>query len=943
MRKSLRSLGAITVMAAWGMAAVGGTADAQTLTFQVPDRQPKPPVSTVRITLETGSNPTGATLTIGSDTLTLPEFKVLANGDSVDFSRVGATNTAQILWTFESNMAAAGNYCTVKPGASFPVVEGVTSYQERSMTLSGLAAVSGYRLTSYTTLSAFECQCAAGRRIQYKPVKWKTGFTPAGTDKGRHGLDVILVLDRSGSMSSKASGAPPGSDSKMKLLQWAVSQFVTTWKSEVSQVPDDRLGVVWFESSASIGSTLVRRDQAGGWDNIVTAVNNQTTAGSTALGDGVSTAIKMWRDDAKNDPTIVLMTNGMQNSGNQIKPGTQVGLGSPDLACFDLTAMPNAYALLRSQCVPVQTIGVGAAATYQDGLLKDIADQTGAKSEQNAVGNTIDLTFLNTLVSALKGNTMSILGQLEATLPSGQTTSSPAPFELDGSVPQGIVVLAWRRPGANLGLVIRDPNGTIVTPATKFDDPFYTIQSVRLPTSGPPGTWTATVTMPVIEEPHGPSPGDRGPAIPAGQAPPATPYHLSFYAVEGRLAYSLNLGGTVRRAGDPLRLEVEIVQDGVPLPNMDKKIIAHPLLPPGALGNVLHDQIVPGSVLTSDPPGFNGESPSANNNRYQRKLHHLLETTNLFSQITPQQAPQPLVFRDDGGGGDVRASDGIYTARLTSTATPGQYAFNVAIEFDDPTMGKIRRKEKLETELFILADPDNTTMTVAGDPAGTTRTLTVEPRSQSGFFLGPGFADVIHINLAGGGTVSSVVDPQETGRYVYTISGVTPNTDPDITVTVDGEEIYDGPLSGVGRPRRGAVFFGLGFNVPHGTLASTANSGFSLQAGTEFMLTKQFSIEGVFGYDRFRGSANEQSVTSLSARAKAYLTTANPRLAAFVGVGWYLPDPGDPEFGTSYGGVAEFRLTPEWSVDATYTFHNVNTPGSATRFSALHGGLRLRF
>jgi hypothetical protein len=43
------------------------------------------------------------------------------------------------------------------------------------------------------------------------------------------------------------------------------------------------------------------------------------------------------------------------------------------------------------------------------------------------------------------------------------------------------------------------------------------------------------------------------------------------------------------------------------------------------------------------------------------------------------------------------------------------------------------------------------------------------------------------------------------------------------------------------------------------------------------------------------------------------------------------------------GGVAEFTIAPQWSIEATYTFHNVSTPVDPTRFSAIHAGLRFRF
>ena len=743
-------------------------AAAQTFSISVPDRPL--PVGKVLITLEMSGDPTGATLTIGASTLSQMAGTQIVNGEFVEFNRIGMTNNLKILWTLKNNIGAT--FCLKNGGAApFP--------QNRSLTLNppGLVTITGSRLSSYSALSTYECSCAA-RRIQTTPVTW--AVQPPGTTK-RNALDVILVLDRSGSMSDPADGAPPNSDAKLTILKWAVGQFVDTWSLEAGAPSDDRLGVVWFEDTATIGSNFVTR--GSGWAPVKAGVNAQTTANSTALGDGVSAAFKMWQDDQQNDLTVVVMTNGMQNSGNEIQPGNQVGLSSPDMAFWDLKANSNAgaWVLLRSKCVACQTIGVGAPASYQADLLDKIALQTGGSAGFN-IGNTLDMTFGTTLTNILKGNTMSVLGQFEDTLPLATNAAPPRDIELDGTMKQGIFVLAWREREVRLDLQIQRPDGTAATP-TRIDDPFYTIQAVNLPAGGPPGTWKATVVR-----------------MPTSRV--AVPYHISFYAIEGRVSYRLLFSKVTHRAGDPIDFQIEVSQDGAPLTTLGSAITTRTFAPAEALGDDLFTQTVPDAVLTTGVPGLTTENPSAKNNAYQRKLHYLIGTPGFLGKIVPQEVTPPLVLRDDGSGADTAAGDGIYATRFTNTAIPGQYRFEVNIDYNSGATGKIRRTEQLTTDLSILASPSSTAMTPGG--AGATRTLLVVPADKNGHHLGPGFEALLHVAVTGGGSVASIADPQANGRYLVTLNGVPANSDPGVAVAVDGEQVYQGPLSGAGR--RGGGF-----------------------------------------------------------------------------------------------------------------------------------------
>jgi hypothetical protein len=144
---------------------------------------------------------------------------------------------------------------------------------------------------------------------------------------------------------------------------------------------------------------------------------------------------------------------------------------------------------------------------------------------------------------------------------------------------------------------------------------------------------------------------------------------------------------------------------------------------------------------------------------------------------------------------------------------------------------------------------------------------------------------------------------------------------------------------------RVALFLDAGAGIPHGTFDNFFNAGFSLNAGFEYIATSHFSAEGIFGYHRFPakiGSALD--FYQFSANGKFYLTSSGP-LRPFVsgGIGGYKFSPGSTYFGGNFGGGILYELGPHWGLQASYNFHTVNTPGAATKFSTVQGGIRFVF
>jgi hypothetical protein len=146
-----------------------------------------------------------------------------------------------------------------------------------------------------------------------------------------------------------------------------------------------------------------------------------------------------------------------------------------------------------------------------------------------------------------------------------------------------------------------------------------------------------------------------------------------------------------------------------------------------------------------------------------------------------------------------------------------------------------------------------------------------------------------------------------------------------------------------------ALFLDFGAGIPHGTFSNVFDTGFSFNAGLEYMFNPNFSAEGIFGYHRF-GSKLPEATTNLniyqfSANAKAYFVALPNKFRPFVngGIGVYKFNPGSSRFGGNVGAGVLYEVTPKFGVQGSYNYHMINTPGTTTRFSTLQGGVRFVF
>jgi hypothetical protein len=706
----------------------------------------------VRIVLDLNAAPAGAQLVVnGATTLNLGDTQTIA-GDSVSFA-AGSGNSVRIVYKPLSNFG--GDFCA----------GGAAQEKNIPMRFAGAQDIVDYRMSTYMVAApAAECS----------QVSKHTGDTPASlvpnddgvapplaaSFTGRLAFDVALVLDKSGSMSD----LPPGSNagpSKADVLKSAVQGFVSQWEQLDAAVPGgkdnatDRLGVVFFDSTA-VSQTLpgadppanifLQRGPALAWDAVVNKANTLSPGSSTSIGAGVNEAMQQWKNDPKNDLSVVVVTDGMQNTAPLIQP-----TGSGFLGLTPVAGFPQE---LRQRFVPIQTVGFGTPAQVDEDLLRNMSLETAGVSWMTVNATTMFDVFGQTLVAILKGNTASTATRAIDTI-TGPGPTAPRSVVVDSSAERAVFSVQWAPPLRNaLDLDVFRPGSPVpAAPTSSKKMPQIAIQTFDKPVSG---VWNVRVK--------------RAP----DQKLDPVPYTLNVFFRERHLDYQLSFGNLHAKTGDPLGIRALVAWDGKPLTGLpDGALRVRILRSPEALGTILHD--TPRRVATEPARTAAGDIVTPLDDKLASfKGQSLLERIAL-----KEVAVIPL--KEEGNG--------LYSAAYDQTSIPGTYAFEAILDWDVRLTGRIHREERIEENVGVKADPSKTAVTVAQTSPGLW-SVTVTPRDRFGNYFGPGFASRIRARLRTElGSISEVpVDRLQTGDYVFTAK-VPGTAAPAVVVTVDGVNI----------------------------------------------------------------------------------------------------------------------------------------------------------
>src|ERR1019366_1248841 len=132
-------------------------------------------------------------------------------------------------------------------------------------------------------------------------------LTKSQTTVKASGVDIVVALDMSGSMISEDFVVKGERVNRFNMAR-------TVLKGFIDKRPNDRIGLVLFATQAYIATPLTL-DHDYLHENIDRLEIGAISENSTAIGDGLGTAVNRLRDLKSKSKIVILMTDGQNNSG----------------------------------------------------------------------------------------------------------------------------------------------------------------------------------------------------------------------------------------------------------------------------------------------------------------------------------------------------------------------------------------------------------------------------------------------------------------------------------------------------------------------------------------------------------------------------------------------------------------------------------------------------
>ena len=777
--------------------------------------------------------------------------------------------------------------------------------------------------------------------------------TSPACETPRDPVDIVLVLDHSGSM---ASPAPGGTQDKIDLLKDAVELFVRSWTPYA--VAGDNIGVVYFESNVTQYHDPLLVPFLGNEENIIHSVRDHDPEDYTAMGGGLQTALNALTASPNDKKHIILFTDGMQNCSpmvRQLLPDGVMPEPNHDIREEPVDASQGVYcdsgvvgapgvsleSYLTGDNIRLHTIGTGVSGVSWQDLLTNIANETDGENHFTSAPD-LDLFrfYEEDLVTALAGDTLELVKYKTGVMKKGQKKTTER-FTINTFAKRASFILSWRNPSGrtalNIKLISPDGDGTTVYPSQHKSNNYYHVATFDFPLyqqviNGDRiwvdhrGVWKMVIEEEYIE----------GSSV---------VYDASLLIDEARLEYEFEAVKKDYGTGDSILLTASVTE-GNTVVHILTKVEAQVARPGLGTGTFLSTNVVSKDDLEKDLPLHEDHFPSL----VEKKTYLLVQDPGKREMLKPIR--ETILFYDDGFAehGDVTAGDGIYSALVTDTATPGTYSFKFHVEGKTFRSGEFSRTRLVSTQVRVKEPSiDNTivnAVVIESGPDVYVDRISVTPFDRFKNYLGPGYRRDVEIAASAGTFDGPVVDNLD-GSYSRLLRLTDLTVDPNIRVRVQGSDVYDGPLSDLIAPfKRFSISAHVGPTIPVGNFNNDYDTIFSLSVDADYHFTPQFSVLGLLGYNHFDSGAPSVSDTywwNISANLKYEFTTNPLRPYVNGGPGVYIPEHGSTRLGFNAGLGLDYSLTSDWIMELGADYHHVFTSGSDTQFFVPHLGLIFRF
>lgn len=536
--------------------------------------------------------------------------------------------------------------------------------------------------------------------------------------------DVMLVLDRSGSMKRSAGTGR----TRIVEARDAASLFVQLIRTGAG----DRIGVVSFSTTASISVKSAPLDfvNAATKNALIGPppfsgglIGSLNPDGDTSIGKGLQVAQSQFpaAGPGVNTRTILLLTDGLQNTPPMIA---------------DVDASLNGD--------DISVIGLGSASDLDGALLHNLALRHNGLYTRAGDGLQLKKFFALAYGNIFESGT---LIDPEFFLPASQVEAPPLSV-LVCSEDVITVVLGWDREDAPLLLALTTPAGNTIfggSPGTETSSgKTWTFVRVPLPINGErDGLWKVRVFRPG-----------------GGEFPPP--------AVDVRYFVNIVVKGGPRlthvRRDSRRYYTGDSITPQVMLKNTDGTVPARPVVsvritkPANAVGNVLSQaQLGPATTLEGDTiPPPQSTLQGVESSTGSPAVTYVQETHKLFDDGV----------HDDGA----MDPDGIFGNPLKDLLTAeGDYTFHAVAIYGENCLSS--REVLWTVHVDVGIDPGKTTVLTA--PTGETGPggcvvirATITPRDRYSNLLGPGRQDAFAISGTAGTQVHGSIQDKGNGTYV---------------------------------------------------------------------------------------------------------------------------------------------------------------------------------
>ena len=582
-----------------------------------------------------------------------------------------------------------------------------------------------------------------------KVARWIPDTTPTESK-----VDVVLVLDRSGSMSEPADASPSGRP-KIEILKTAAQQFVCMMEADVGY----RLGIVKFNQD-------VVPFPAGSDDALspLTDLNKEMKQtlledieeqGLTSIGDGLYEAMNQLTapvNGEQRDRHILLVSDGKENQPKKILE-VQTDLVSNDIAVYCL--------------------GLGYDTGLNKEKLTDLAEATCG-----AYDDTADDMDFRTLFNKVLGLITDEGCPIDPTRELKQGDMAIVDVNIAPVESRALITAYWEVYPDAIELELITPTGQTITPSTTneriryVDDPYYVFYELNFPLADDlasewEGPWQAKVTRP---DP------------PAAGAPETVRYNVSVF-VKGGVEFDVKFDRLLGLTGDTIQLTAQLLRS-------EKRLIGPQIdvfgdIPLIGVGNLLHDNYVdpnelkPSQEIQGDPVGM-----------ADQKLRILNEQAG--GGVLERGQAAPFQLYDDGFHGDGAPNDGLYGNSFTETKTQGSYTFRF-VASKIPVSENLTTTREWTKSFYtkVRIDPEHSDISIQQTGAtgdGILYDVTIVPQDRFGNYMGPGHEVTLVVTYPGGVRQVSLtdnIDGTYTTEMLLTYEEYEANA--EFNVSIDGE------------------------------------------------------------------------------------------------------------------------------------------------------------